>query len=164
MKGREYWQRIWMATSGSIGGHRTSEVAGLELIDLRADREFDHDQVRQVLDEAQAHIQRAQGGFVELVTDHLHHVVATDSPLETASPMARALYTRFRASERRESFVFACRLVWAAAYIRAMRTRSWWRRSRYAQTALAEAQEEQLRFVHQFPDGAFWARIIRGDT
>ena len=152
-----------MATIGLIGQHPTSDVAGVELVDLRADREFDHDQVRQVLDEAQAHIQHAQGGFAELVTDHLHKVVATDSPLETASPMARAFYTRFRATERRESFVFACQLVWAAAYIRAMRTRPWWRRSRYNQAALAEAQEEQLRFVHQFPDGAFWARIIRGD-
>ena len=152
-----------MAVGESIGGHRTSDVTGVELIDLRADREFDHDQVRQVLDEAHAHIQRAQGGFVELVADHLRHVVATDSPLETVSPVGRALYTRFRAFERRESFVFACRLVSAAAYIRAMRTRSWWRRRRYAKTALAEAEEELLRFVHQFPDGTFWARMIRGD-
>jgi hypothetical protein len=129
-------------------------------VDLRADRNFDHDQIRQVLKEALGHVRAAQAGFPELVNDHLRRVVAVDSPVESASPLAQALYTDFRAVYRRNTFYLACRLVWAATFIRLMRNHPWWRRGRHRRHARVAAKEAQLRFVRQFPDAERWESYI----
>jgi hypothetical protein len=157
---RLQWERTWLTTVGLFTRHPESDVGGVELVDLRADRNFDHDQVRQVLDQALGHIRSAQAGFPELVNDHLRRVVAVDNPLESASPMAQAFYTSFRAADRRNTFYLACRLVWAATFIRLMRNHPWWNRGMHRRKARAAAKEAQLRFVRRFPDAERWEGFI----
>ena len=153
---RLQWERTRLTAIALFSRHPESDVEGVDLVDLRADRNFDHDQVRQVLNEALDHIRAAQAGFPELVNDHLHCVVAVDGPIESASPLAQAFYTDFRAADRRNTFYLACRLVWAATVIRLMRNHPWWRRARHRRQIRAAAKKAQVRFVRQFPDAERW--------
>jgi hypothetical protein len=157
---RLQWERTRLTATALFSRHPESNIDGVDLVDLRADRNFDHDQIKRVLNEALGHIRAAQGGFPELVNDHLRRVVAVDSSLESASPLAQAFYTDFRAADRRNTFYLACRLVWAATFIRLMRNHRWWRRGRYRHRARAAAQETQLRFVRQFPDAERWENYL----
>ena len=161
MTARQTWRRVKLITGRLFSRHPESDVQGVSLVDLRDDREFDHEQVRLVLDEALAHVRRAQGGFPELVNDHLRQVIAIESGLENASPLAQAFYTAFSAADRRNTFYLACRLVWAATYIRLLRNHPWWRRRKYVSAARAAATEAQVRFAEQSPDSEFWVRFLR---
>lgn len=157
---RLHCERAWYVIAGVFGKHPESQVRGVQLLDLRADRNFDHGQVEQVLEEALAYIDEAKGGFPELVKDHLRIVVASDSPLESASPHAQAFYTGFRVDDRRNPFYLAFRLVWAGTYIRVMRNKPWWRRGNLKRQARSIAREAQLRFIRQFPDPERWEEYL----
>jgi len=146
-----WWRRYWFAALALLSKHPESEVGGLELIDLRADRQSDHHQIHQTLAEALERVAQAGGEFPELLKSNLRCVIALDSEIAHASPFAEALYTGFRAWERADTVLFASRLVWAAMFIRVARSYSWWQRRRRWSEARAAADDAQLRFVDQFP-------------
>jgi hypothetical protein len=154
------WERLKILTRMLSGRHPQVSVNGLSFLDLRTDRFLDHDQPAEVLKEALGHVTAAKGGFGELVTSHLRQVVAVDLPAENVSAFARSYYTTFPARDRRSTFWLACKLVWAATFIRIMRNQPWWRRAAARKGARASAREAQLRFVRQFPDSQRWEDYI----
>ena len=141
-----------------------SEVDGVKLIDLRDDRELDHQQVETALSEALAKVRLAGDGYLALVTDHLRRVVALDSAIETASPFAESFNAGFRASDRRDSSLLAGKLVWAATYIRVMRDRPWWKRSRYSRQAHQAAEEMLGRFFERLGEGDRTGEVWQSPT
>ena len=154
------WERIRLGALGLFSRHPESSVQGVNLVDLRADRLFDHDQIRQVLVEALEQVKIARGGFPELVNDHLRHVVAIDTEPDSASSFAEAFYTTFSARERRQPFALACRLVWAATFIRLQRNQRFWKRSQNRRAARIAAKDAQITFARQFPDREDWVTIL----
>jgi len=153
---RLQWERCKLTVRLLSGRYPERSINGITLLDLRADRFMDNDQLETVLSEALEHITAARAGFGELVSSHLRQVVAVDAPYESVSPLARSYYTTFPARDRRSTFYLACKLVWAATFIRLLRNHAWWRRSARTKQARAAAREAQFRFVRQFPDAEVW--------
>jgi hypothetical protein len=151
----------WKIAARMLSGHYPkASIDGLSFLDLRTDRFLDHDQLVEVLTEAMSHIRASAGGFGELVGSHLGQVVAVDAPVEIVSPSARSYYTAFPARDRSNTFYLACKLVWAATFIRLMRNQPWWRRAAGRERARASAREAQIRFVRQFPDPERWEEYL----
>ena len=142
------------------GRYQQTEVAGITIADVRDDWRLDHDQVTAAVAHALQYVAQARGGFPELVTDHLRQVVVLDTRKQWASIAARGYYTGLPLSERQSAFFLACRLVWAATFIRLARNVPLWRRRRRIGAIRRQAHEAQLRFVDQFPNGHEWREYL----
>jgi hypothetical protein len=139
----------------------TVQVGGLKLLDLRgvdANKEFE---LIDMLARAMTMIAEAKGGFGELVTGHLRLVVASSLSWDLASPMARAYITPFGRYSRQNAQYLACRLIWAATYIRLARDVDAASRVRNDLAIMDAALEAQVRFVNQFPDPEEWESYLR---
>jgi hypothetical protein len=154
MRDRRWREHSWLVLKGILRRHPESHVAGLELIDLREDGLSDHDQIRQVLEEALDRVTEAGLEYGTLVSRHLERVIVLDSRVAHASPSVRGLYTPVPASERANPVLFAARLVWAASYLKVWRQYSWWQRKKRRREAHKAASAARLGFVDRFPGTA----------
>lgn len=143
------------------GDYPTTVVEGLRIQDLREDRHTDHDQVEAVFREAIAHLQQYGGDFHTLVTSNIEQVVVLDSPEERVSWIGRTYATTLPIRVRRSTFYLACRLVWAAGYMKALRSIPWYRRLPARRSARAAGRNAWVAFVRQFPDSEEWEQYLK---
>jgi hypothetical protein len=111
--------------------------------------------------EALEMISSARAGFGELVTGHLRLVVVSGTAWDIAAPTARAYITPLGRHSRSNSQYLACRLIWAATWIRLVRDMDAQGRRRDYELVRRAALESQVRFVHQFPDPTEWEQYLR---
>lgn len=152
---RVYWgvvRRMWPV----------QEIDGIAFVDMRQEG-GDTARLGAILKEAMSRISAAKAGFGELVVSNLQLVVAIDSG-GNVSPAAKVYVSKFDGVEGRNSHYAACRLIWAATYIRLHRNLTY-RGSQADETVIrAKALDEQLRFVRQFPDSDEWVAFLEKQT
>jgi hypothetical protein len=140
---------------------RPKKVGGLQLLDVRGASEEDEAYLLRCFGEALEMISSVRAGFGELVTGHLRLVVVSGTAWDIAAPTARAYITPFGQHSRSNSQYLACRLIWAATWIRLVRDMDAQGRRRDYDFVQRAAVEAQLRFVQQFPDPAEWEEYLR---
>jgi hypothetical protein len=140
---------------------RPEKVGGLQLLDVRGASEEDEAYLVGCFVEALEMISAARAGFGELVTGHLRLVVVSGTAWDIAAPMARAYITPFGRHSRSNSQYLACRLIWAATWIRLVRDMDAQGRRRDYEFVQRAALESQVRFVQQFSDPAEWEQYLR---
>jgi hypothetical protein len=147
----------WFATRAL----RPSHVGGLQLLDVRGASDEDEEYLRRSLAEALEMISSARAGFGELVTGHLRLVVVSGTSWDVAASRARAYITPFGPHSRANSQYLACRLIWAATWIRLARDMNAQGRRRDYELIENAAMKAQVRFVQQFPEPAQWEQYLR---
>lgn len=150
---RAYWW--WMLRTSSV------ELAGgLRFIHISTRGNRPASDVRAVLDSAMDRISRAKGGFGELVTSHLRFVTALDAPAPVVVVYARGYVSPFQPPEMTNAHFLACRIIWAATYVRLSREALARGAERDLNAIRNAAYEAQLRFTKQFSDAAEWIEYL----
>jgi hypothetical protein len=140
--------------------YQVQSIKGIEFMDMRPDRRADGHEVLELIGQAIDWISTAKAGFGELVTSHLRLVVAMPSDSERALPTVRIYVSPFEGHERRNSQYLACRLIWAATYIRLARDADA-RRSPRDEVAIQRAcYDAQVRFAKQFEGWEEWVEYL----
>jgi hypothetical protein len=140
---------------------RPEKVGALQVLDVRGASEEDEAYLFKCFAEALEMISSARAGFGELVTGHLRLVVVSGTAWDLAAPTARAYITPFGRHSQSNSQYLACRLIWAATWIRLVRDMDAQGRRRDYDLVQRAALESQVRFVQQFSDPAEWEQYLR---
>jgi hypothetical protein len=151
---RGYWA-FMLRTS------RVLNVRGLRFLYITAERDRPPEEITGALEEALRRISDARGGFGELVTSHLRFVAALDGrPAATVLVHAQGYVSPFPRVEVDNPLFLACRLIWAATFIRLSRDALAQRGPRDLSRIRQAAHEAQKRFVNQFPDPGDWLEYL----
>jgi hypothetical protein len=141
--------------------HPPVMLAGLCVLDLREDRNIDHDQVEAVFAEAVSYLQQPAGEYFHLVQSNIRQITICDVTRESVVWWSRTLNTALPGSHRRSTFYLACRLVWNASYLDTLSKWPFMLRPFYKKVAYDVAGDEWLRFVEQFPGSEEWQNYLR---
>ena len=146
---RAYWW--WMLRFSKV-----NNVGGLRFIFISAADDRSDGEIRAVLADAMNRIASARGGFGELVKDHVRFVAALDAPAPVALLYARGYVSPFSGQEARNPHFLACRIIWAATYVRLSQNALVHEVDRDIRAIRAASYDAQLRFTRQFPDAEEW--------
>jgi hypothetical protein len=136
-------------------------VAGLPVLDLRPDRNVDHDQVEAAFEEAVEYLHEPDPRYFRLVVTAIAQINVYDVPHESLVWWSRHLNTPLPASVRRNTFYLACRLVWAASYFDALSQVPFLLRPFTRKAARKVAEDTWIQFVRQFPDSDEWVSYLQ---
>lgn len=142
---------------------RTSSIrlgSGLRFIWISSAGGRDQAEVQNALVAALGRIARARGGFGELVNSHLGFVAALAAPKPAVLPNVRGYVTPFTDLEASSEHYLACRLIWAATYVRLSRDAFGRGAVRDIEAIRSAAYEAQLRFTRQFEDAEEWVQYL----
>lgn len=148
-----YWS--WMLRTS-----RRLDAGGLAFVHVSAAHNRPAAEIQVAIADAMDRLRRAGEGFPELVRDHLRFVAALDAPSAHALVHARGYVSPFDGPETLNSHFLACRLVWAATYIRLSRDALHLNKERDHDEIRRAAHEAQLRFTRQFPDAQSWVAYL----
>ncbi len=135
-------------------------IAGLRVLDVRADRHLDHDQIEAAITEAVAYLKDPGPEYFRLVQSNVCQITVCDSCDESVAWWPRILNTALPAVVRRSTFYLACRLVWTASYLETLYKWPFIVRPFYKVVAREVASDTWLRFVEQFPDSEEWRSYL----
>lgn len=141
--------------------HPPLEVAGLTVLDLRSDRNVDHDQVVATFEETVEYLREPDPRYFDLVRDIIEQINIHEGPNERVSWLVRQLTTALPAVLRRNPFYLACRLVWAAAYLRALSAVPFVFRPFAVASARKAAMATWVEFAREFPNSEEWEAYLR---
>jgi len=135
-------------------------VGGLRLLDLRRADAAEEFRLLESLGRALEYVDEA-GEFGTLVKDELKLIVAVPHRSDSVNTACRAYCSPFRRHTRSSSFYLACRLVWAATWIRRTRAANLEERAQHYEAFGLEALEAQVRFAALFDDAVNWEGFLR---
>jgi len=115
-----------------------------------------------VFREAASYLSDFGGTFHELVAQNVAEIQVIDGLNETCDWLNFQYATPLPVVLRRNTFYLACRLVWCAAYFKALRPVPWWRRLVLLRSARVAGRNAWLSFVKLFPDADPWLEYLRG--
>ena len=150
---RAYWW--WMLRTS-----RTVRLHGLSFVYVSVEDDRPAHEIQAALTDALHRISSAKGGFGELVTSHLRFVAALDAPQSVVVVHARGYVSPFPSVELRNPHFLACRLIWAATYVRLSRDALTHGRPRDLEGIRRASYEAQVRFTKQFPDAQEWVEYL----
>ena len=151
---RFYWW--WMLKTSKI-----VSIGGMRFLHMSALNNRPAAEIDQSLRLAFARISAARDGFPELVGSHLRFVVAIDSNKDSVVlKYARGYASRFPDLELNDPHYLACRLIWAATYVRLFRNADGNHPPPDMAAICAAAQHAQRRFTSKFDDAGRWAKYL----
>lgn len=150
---RTYWW--WMLRTST-----TTTLSGLRFVYISAEGNRPRDEIQKTLEDAIERIGRARGGFGELVTSHLRFVAALDVPSSSVAVHARGYISPFPTMEATNAHFLACRVIWAATFVRLTRDAMHAALPRDSESIRRAAYEAQLRFTKQFSDAQEWVEYL----
>ena len=150
---RAYWR--WMLRTSSA-----MLPQGLRFIYVSARGDKTSAELQVVLVGALSRISQAKGGFGELVNSHLRFVAALDAPKPMVVVNARGYVTPFTDLEVSNEHYLACRLIWAATYVRLSRDAIVHKVTRDLDAIRRVSYEAQMRFTKQFADAKEWVEYL----
>lgn len=130
-------------------------IDGMKFVDIRGSMDDGHE-ICERLKEGLAYVQDAGADFSELVAHEIAAVAATARKEEKVSPAIRAYSSPFTGPERTNSFFLACRLVWSAAYLRALRESREAGIAAGEEALLAASSGAEQAFIRRFPEAYEW--------
>jgi hypothetical protein len=151
-------REAWLTRSAKAGD------LTLRVMDLRGKNTRHPNALTAVVRDALERLSAARQGFGELVTSHLHTIVAVDERTRAIWVKERVFASQFRGPEQNSGHYLACQLIWTATAIRL--TRDWRAAGRsldrvHVRQACWEAQK---RFLEQFNDAEVWIRHMDPDN
>jgi hypothetical protein len=150
---RLYWW--WMLKTSNV-----HVIAGLRFLYISAENDRPAAEIRAALADALEQISVARGGFGELVGSHLKFVVALNTQDARVLRYARGYVTSFPTLEIINPHYLACRLIWAATYVRLVHDMIVHRLTIDLRQVREASRTAQLRFIGQFPDAAEWRAYL----
>ena len=145
---------------------RTAKAGSLQLriMDLRGPASREPEALITVVQDGLERLSAARQGFGELVTSHLHTVIAVDDTTRMIWVKERVYASQFSGPEKRSGHYLACQLIWTATAIRLSRDARGARQP-FDRARTAEAcWEAQKRFLLQFDDSERWIRHLDPDN
>ena len=148
-----YWW--WMLRTST-----TIRMHGLSFVYISSKDDCPAHEIQRALADALDRISKAKGGFGELVTSHLRFVAALDAPQSAVVYYARGYVSPFPSIECRNPHFLACRLIWAATYVRLSQDALGHERPRDLEAIRQASYEAQVRFTKQFADAQEWIEYL----
>lgn len=136
-----------------------SSIGDLKFIDIRTTR-ADSAEIRRILADALEYVDQAHV-YRQLVSSELTLIAANMASRESVSPQLGIYASPFVGHERTNSFFLACRLVWAAAYIRSHRSCRMKGLAVDDSTLRSASDAEEIGFIKQFPEAQEWLNYVR---
>jgi hypothetical protein len=133
-------------------------------MDLRRNQTRDPEKLMAVVEDALQRLSAARQGFGELVTSHLHTVIAVDETARMIWVKERVYASPFRGPEKSSGHYLACQLIWTATAIRLARDARASGRTPDRERVGQVCWGAQKRFLEQFDDSARWIRYLDPDN
>jgi len=136
----------------------------LEVIDVRSSASRNLPGLVKVVTDALRRLSLSGQGFGELVTSHLHSVLAVPPGRLGASWAARAYGSTFEGPEGTNGHYLACKLIWAATVVRQTRDAEQTGRQLDHARLQQVCSEAQRRFLQQFDHVDEWIEYMGLDA